>query len=46
MVAIVPERSAEMLQIILKRSRACQCKLQRMNAAEEFVVISPEILYF
>jgi flavin reductase (DIM6/NTAB) family NADH-FMN oxidoreductase RutF len=36
-----------MLQIVLKRSRTCQCKLLPMNAAaDEFVAISPEILYF
>lgn len=36
-----------MLQIVLKRSRASQRKLPCMNdAADEFVAISPEILYF
>jgi flavin reductase (DIM6/NTAB) family NADH-FMN oxidoreductase RutF len=35
-----------MLQILLKRSLACGCKLHPMSAADDFVAISPEILYF
>lgn len=35
-----------MLPIVLKQSRLRRCKLRRMKAADDFVAISPEILYF